>query len=343
MASVIVPKACEDIGGNLAGSLTEAISAAARAGKLPNLHSVVLLTGNDTAVDVYFTGEDWCWGRPLGRVEFDETTLHDLRSISKSVVGLLYGIALDEGLVPALDQPIVDAFPEYAELAAEAARRRIAVEHVLTMQLGLEWDETLPYTNPANSEIAMERAEDRCRYVLTRPVREPPGSGHVYSGGATALLASLIRRGSGDSLLDYAKARLFEPLGIDAVEWTKGMDGIEAPASGLRMRPRDLARVGRMLLDGGKWSGRTVVPESWVAESAVQRVVVDDDMAYGYHWWVARRWNWFAAFGNGGQRMTLLPGLDAVLVVTAGNCDRPDAWRAPVSVLADFVVPHLTG
>ena len=172
----------------MAASLAEDISAAVASGELPNLHSVWLQIGDDTAVELYFGGEDWCWGRPLGHIDFDATTLHDLRSISKSIVGLLYGIALDEGIVPGLEQPIVDAFSEYGELAIDPARRAITVEDVLTMQLGLEWDETLPYTNPANSEIAMERAADRCRYVLSRPVVAPPGSGHVYSGGATGRL-----------------------------------------------------------------------------------------------------------------------------------------------------------
>ena len=119
-------------------SLTPDISAAAMRGDLPNLHGAVLLTGDDVAAEVYCSGEDWRWGSPLGRVEFDATTRHELRSISKSIVGLLYGIALDEGIVPGLEQPIVDGFSEYGELVVDPARRAITVEDVLTMQLGLE-------------------------------------------------------------------------------------------------------------------------------------------------------------------------------------------------------------
>ncbi|WP_089939851.1 serine hydrolase domain-containing protein [Candidatus Entotheonella palauensis] len=319
--------------------LGDRLDTAVRDGKLNNIHGVVLVRDGKLVLERYFTGPDYRWSQRLGIVDFTSETLHDLRSVSKSVVGLLYGIALAEGKVPALDTALVEAFPQYGDLAANPERRRIKVAHALTMQLGLEWNENLPYTDANNSEIAMERAPDRYRFVLERPIVSEPGTSWQYSGGATALLAYLITEGTGMSLLDYVRTRLFEPLGIDNAEWVRGDDGVEAAASGLRMRPADLAKLGQLALDKGAGVGQQLVPTDWLASSFQPHANVDDDLAYGYQWWIARRWNWVAAFGNGGQRMMILPRMNAVLVVTAGNYDQPDAWRVPVSVLVDVVLP----
>jgi CubicO group peptidase (beta-lactamase class C family) len=163
--------------------------------------------------------------------------------VTKSIVGLLYGIALADGKVPASDAVLVDQFPEYPELAADPTRRRLTVGHVLSMTLGLEWNENVPYTSAANSEIAMELVPDRYRFVLERPIAETPGLRWVYNGGGTALLGRLIARGVAAALPGYAGATLFAPLGITAFDWVKGRDGTPSAASGLRLAPRDLARI----------------------------------------------------------------------------------------------------
>ncbi|MFD2356796.1 serine hydrolase domain-containing protein [Nonomuraea ferruginea] len=178
-------------------------------------------------------------------------TPHDVRSITKSVVALLYGIALESGLVPDPGERLLDQFPAHRDLADAA----LTVEHALTMTLGLEWDESVPYTSAANSEIAMEEAPDRYRYVLERPIVEEPGTRWSYCGGATALLGGIIARGAGRPLDEYARQVLFEPLGIGAFEWTKGADGVPLAAAGLRLTPRDLAAIGVMVLRGGRRCG----------------------------------------------------------------------------------------
>jgi CubicO group peptidase (beta-lactamase class C family) len=134
------------------------------AGQLENVHGVVALRHGRIAFERYMAGTDVAWGRPLSRVSFQADTLHDLRSVTKSIVGLLYGIALAGGHVPALDQPLLAQFPEYPDLANDPTRAPIKVVHALTMTLGMEWNEDLPYTDPANSEIAMEQAPDRYRF-----------------------------------------------------------------------------------------------------------------------------------------------------------------------------------
>jgi CubicO group peptidase (beta-lactamase class C family) len=168
-----LPITASDAG--IAPDLGDRIDAAHRNGELRGLHGLVIARHGGLALERYYTGLDETWGRPLGRVEFGPETRHDLRSVTKSIVGLLYGMALADGKVPASDAVLVDQFPEYPELAADPARRRLTVGHVLSMTLGLEWNENVPYTSAANSEISMELAPDRYRFVLERPIAETPG------------------------------------------------------------------------------------------------------------------------------------------------------------------------
>jgi CubicO group peptidase (beta-lactamase class C family) len=295
-----------------APDLADRLDRAVRNGRLSNLHAMVVARGGRLVLERYYDGPDERWGEPLGTVSFGPKVKHDLRSVSKSIVGLLYGIALADGQVPAPDQPLVDHFP-YPDLAADPARRRVRIAHALSMTLGTEWDETLPYTDPRNSEIAMEMAPDRYRFVLERPTVAEPGSRWVYNGGATALLAHLIAEGTGRQLHEYAQEKLFAPLGITDTEWVLGSNGEPAAASGLRMRPRDLARVGQLVLDQGRAGDRQLVPAAWLDASFEPRVPSEADLAYGYQWWLwpresrANGRRWMAGFGNGGQRLTIMP------------------------------------
>lgn len=318
---------------------------AVTSGSLPNLHAVLVIRNGKLVLERYYDGIDERWGASLGHLLFDAETKHDLRSVSKSIVGLLYGIALDAGQAPALDAPILDSFPEYKDLAADPERRRMTVSDALTMRMGTQWDEDLPYSDPNNSETAMELSKDRYRFVLDRPFVTEPGLRWHYNGGATALLAELIERGSGQPVFDFAKERFFSPLGIEDVEWIKGSDGEFVAASGLRMRPRDVAKVGQVVLNRGQWQGKTLIPQAWLEEAFTPRTRVDENLEYGYQWWLGNLRKsgkpWMAAFGNGGQRLIVIPHLDLAVVITAGNYNQPDSWKLPIRVMADYVIPAL--
>ena len=142
-----------------------------------NLHAVIVARGGKLVLERYYEGEDRrTRGPALGTVKFGPEVKHDLRSVTKSIVGLLYGVALADGKVPDLDQSLVGQYPAYEDLAADPKRGRMTVRHALSMTLGTEWDEGLPYTDPRNSETAMDRAPDRYRYVLERPMVAEPGT-----------------------------------------------------------------------------------------------------------------------------------------------------------------------
>jgi CubicO group peptidase (beta-lactamase class C family) len=225
------------------------------------------------------------------------------------------------------------------------------------MTMGLDWDESsIPYTDPANSEIAMEAAPDRYRFVLSRPVLEPAGRHWIYSGGATALLGHLLAKGTGQTLPDFARDNLFTPLGITAFEWAKGDDGTASAASGLRLTPRSIAVIGQLLLAGGAWNGRQVVPQAWIEAAVLPRVAADEARSFGYHWYSGhfgltprpeakfrqvRMERWWGAFGNGGQRLFVLPGLDLAIVTTSGNYNASDSWIPPVRIVREAILPSL--
>jgi CubicO group peptidase (beta-lactamase class C family) len=333
-------------------NLDENFQIAQQAGTLPNLHGVVATRAGQIFFERYLAGPDAARG-PLGVIRFGPETLHDMRSVSKSVVGLLYGIALAAGRVPAPEANLLTQFPEYSDLAVDSARHSLKVKHALTMTLGTEWEElAIPYTDPRNGETAMNNAADRYRYVLERPIIEPPGERWVYNGGATALLARLIEKGTGQQLHEFAREVLFEPLQIENTEWRRGLDGEPIAASGLRMTPRDLARIGTMILSGGQWNGRQVIPAEWLAASFAPSISIPDGRRYGYQWYSdtvpmddgaggVRRESSIQAIGNGGQRLFLLPRLELVVAVAAGNYNDPNDWRPPMIVLRDLILPAL--
>ena len=196
---------------------------------------------------------------------------HDIRSASKSVVSLLFGIALDRKLIPGLDEPVFNYFPEYADLRTPD-KARITLRHLLTMSSGLAWDENLPYTDPNNSEAAMLRSGDRWRFALQPRLLVAPGSEWNYSGGCTELLGAVLRKASGKPIEAFAEEALFAPLGISDFNWVRYPDNIPAAASGLQLRPRDLAKVGQLVLQRGRWDGKPIVSEPWITEATAPQI-----------------------------------------------------------------------
>lgn len=330
-------------------SMQDKLAAGIASGLLRDLHVVLASHAGRIILEHYLTGTDESWGRPLGEVGFGPQTLHDLRSVTKSIVGLLYGIALDRKLVPSPDAPLLPHFPDYPDLLAAPDRQGLRIEHALTMTLGLEWDEERPYTDPLNSEIAMEMAPDRYRFILDRPVVAEPGTRWIYSGGSVALVGELIRRGTGKTLPEFAKETLFDPLGIDSFEWITGDDGVASAASGLRLRGADLLRIGELVLAKGLWNGNRIISQAWIEASLKPAIPTGDGLAYGRLWFIGEAATtalpggehpWFAGFGNGGQRLWLMPDAGIAAVIYSGKYNAPDAWVTPTRLWREIILAN---
>ena len=205
-----------------------------------NVHGIVIARHGALAFEQYFAGNDQRWGWPIGRVEYGPEKRHDLRSVSKSVTSLLVGIAIDRGLVAGVEESVLGFFPEHAELRS-AEKERIRLRDLLTMSMGLAWDERRPYTDPENSEIRMIRSRDPFRFVLEQPVVLEAGKSFNYSGGATALLGAIVERATGEKLEAFARKSLFEPLDIQDFEWVLMPNGRATTGSRTRGWFRDRA------------------------------------------------------------------------------------------------------
>lgn len=331
-----------------------ALTASIRAWPELGVHAILIERAGHLVYEEYFDGFDQRWGEPLGRVSMSRETLHDLRSVTKSVVSALVGIALGAGAIKTLDEPVTMWFPEYADLNT-AERRRITLARVLGMTSGLEWNEELPYTDPRNDEIRMTRDPEPLRYALSRPFVHEPGSEFTYNGGSTQVLAAVVARATKRPLRDYARATLFDPLGITRFEWLGDLAGMPSAASGLRLRARDLAKFGSLYLHGGRWNGKQIIPADWVERSTRRhfrfrpRTGPDagGEFGYSYFWWyncyptpaglVEAR----AAVGNGQQRVYVLPGLDMVVTILAGRYNDPAASTLATRLLRDHVLPSV--
>ena len=312
----------------------------------PNVHAVVLVRNGLLVFEHYRMGADRKLGESLGEVEHGPDVRHDLRSISKSVVSLLVGIAVDQGLLRSVDQPAFAFFPEFASLRTPE-KDRILVRHLLTMSSGIDWNEDLPFSEPENDERAMMFAPDSYRYVWEQPVATSPDKVWNYSGGSTTLLAGIVERVTGKALLEFAREALFKPLGITDVEWLSVSNGQPAAAAGLRLRARDLAKIGQLILDKGAWNGRPIVSAAWLAESVERRFTGWNGMGYGYQWWLGKSVvggetiEWTAGFGLGGQRLFVIPDYDAAVVITAGLYDRGTQDFVTFDILNNYMLPAI--
>jgi len=309
-----------------------------------NIHSVLVARQGMLAFEHYRKGSDNAWAEQLTDAIHGPTTLHDMRSVSKSVTSLLVGIAVDRKLISSIDEPVFKYFPEYADLRT-TQKDRVTIRHLLTMSAGLRWNENLPYTNPNNSEVAMLRSADRWRFALEPPVVDDPGSDWNYSGGCTELLGAIVRKSTGGPIDKFAQDALFAPLGISDTTWFRYPDGIPAAASGLRLRSRDLAKIGQLVLQRGQWGGKQVVSAQWIAEATSSQIGAADRIYfYGYQWWLGRSLinkreiTWVFASGLGGQRLFIVPALDLICVVTAGHyADAMQNW-VPLVIFNRYVL-----
>jgi CubicO group peptidase (beta-lactamase class C family) len=216
------------------------------------------------------------------------------------------------------------------------------------MSAGFDWNEDVPYTDPKNDEIAMTRDSDPMRYVLGRPIVAPPGTVWRYNGGTTQALGTIVQRAVKRPLADYARDVLWSPMDVTDIEWLGNLAGVPSAASGMRLRPRDLAKFGSLYLHDGRWNDRQVIPQEWVRESTRRRLKLgsQNPRGYAYQWWhtcystPSGVVEVPTAVGNGAQRIFLLRAQQTVVTVLCGRYN-DFSTNPPERLLLDYILPAL--
>ncbi|HEV7761839.1 MAG TPA: serine hydrolase [Acidimicrobiales bacterium] len=235
-------------------------------------------------------------------------------SMAKSFTSALVGIAIDDGLIEGVDEPMTTWYPDWAD----TDKADITLKDVLQMSSGLDWDEDYDASAVAESEvIAMVVGEqDQLAFAAARPAAHEAGSTWSYSSGDAMLLSGVLEQATGMPADEYAQQELFDPLGIDQVEWWRDARGHTLTYCCLDTTSRDFARFGLLYEHQGRWGDDQVVPEGWVDDSLVP--VADSDGDYGYQWWLYQPDDVpddiFEANGHDGQFIYVIPSLDLVVV-----------------------------
>ncbi len=272
------------------------------AGEAGNMHSLLLVREGTLVVEEYFHG----WG-------VDD--LHGLASCTKSVSSLLVGIAIDHGYLDGVDLPLLDFFSERAS-SAGTGWEKIRLEHLLTMSMGLDWTDQ-------EAEQFAPPGGDRLTDVLARNVEQEPGTHWRYVSRDTHLLSNVILEATGKHADVFAAEYLFAPLEISTWDWeTNKYEDHPSMSGTLEMHPRDMAKVGQLVLGEGSWKGQPVVSPEWVRESARVHMFPPGSDGYGYLWWLFDEpapGGVVYANGIGSQFIAVVPALDLVVVTTGGN------------------------
>ncbi|MEO6687240.1 MAG: serine hydrolase [Dyadobacter sp.] len=312
-----------------------------------NVHSVLIYKDSALFYEKYLCGKDEKHGKKLGIVHHDIYTLHDTRSISKSVVSACIGIAISKGLIQDENVPI----KKYFSCSDDDKKGNITIKDLLTMSSGLCWKEIGNY-NGMSDETKMDLKLNPIAFVLNKDLVAEPGSTWNYSAGNTQLLAEIIQKVSGKNICQFAEENLFRPLGITNKEWVDlTLKKIPAAASGLRLTSRELLKFGILYKDNGVFNITRIIDSNWIKASLSDHIQRPDltalnleNGAYGYQFWTYRfniknkTVSVIEAKGNGGQSVFICKELNLVVVITAGNYGELQHNSIPYKILKEYVL-----
>jgi CubicO group peptidase (beta-lactamase class C family) len=311
------------------------LSTATKNNDFGSIHSILIVRNGKLIFEEYYQG-------------YHVDRLHPLASVTKSILSILIGIAVDQGYIGSIDDPIEGFFPEYSDIfTTDSLKKTVTIRHLLTMGSGLEWDEwSYPYGNSWNSHYQMERSPDWVQFILERPLIETPGTSFTYNSGNSILLGSILKESCGLPADQWAENVLFDPLGITTYNWEQYDTGFPQTGGGLRMRPRDLAKIGYLFLNEGEWEDDQIISQDWMDQSTQVYLDIWPDVHYGHHWWLRSLPQSFGfttaqngiiyGVGYAGQFLFIIPDLHMLVVFTSWNVD--EFADAPLILLYEFIL-----
>lgn len=314
-------------------AVTTDLIKAVRAGDFKDIDSIIIVRHGRLVLEEYFCE---FYGRDYE---------HNVTSITKTVVSALVGIAIEQGLIKGLDQTLISYFPNYVKNETwNEDKGRITLRHLLTMTSGLACNNADP-RSPGHPD-RMFQSPDFVQFCLDIPMSDSePGIKFSYCEGNAMLIGEVLRLTTGEIVPDFARKYLFAPLGITHCYWGYTPRGKALTGTSLHLRSRDMAKFGQLYLDGGRWLGQQIIPPKWVEQSTAKRLSTEMFNGYGYFWW-RERFNRgqetveaYSAAGNGGQKITILPELDLVVVLTAAAFDKKYAFQQTQDMMNRYILP----
>lgn len=288
-----------------------------RSNEYSRIHSVLILKNNKLVLEDYFDGHTRSW--PINNsdlINFNRSILHMQASVTKSLISILVGLAVDQGLISDINDTVFKYFPEYEEYENwNENKAGLTIRHLLTMTSGID------YGSPdwQSFENNISGTNDWVKSILDCPVPDEPGSVWEYTSGNPHVLGAVVANAAGMPLDEFAEQYLFEPLGITNMEWVYSNVGRAFGGGCHRMRPVDMLKLGKLFANYGLWEGNQIISKEWILESTEEYHTPSD--GYGYLWWRPKSISdefVFLAAGGGGQQIYVFPELDMVVVFTAG-------------------------
>jgi CubicO group peptidase (beta-lactamase class C family) len=294
------------------------------------IHSILLIKNNELVLEEYYKG--YTIDKP-----------HDLRSVTKSIVAILLGIALDKSIIEDINDPISKYLKSPVPTKnIDKRKNQITIKNLITMSSGLDCDDWNKKSK--GQEDKVYKRKDWLQYTLNLPMIHEPGSTSTYCTMGVVLTAEIISQASGLTIDEFAKKHLFIPLQIDNFYWghTSKKEVIPS-AKRVYMTPRDLAKIGQLVLNNGTWKGQQIVSKKWIEEATTPKTKITN-IDYGYLWWnipFNHKNNIIhstIATGNGGQYIMILPSLNLVAIFTGGAYNSPK-YKLPFAFVNDIFIP----
>jgi CubicO group peptidase (beta-lactamase class C family) len=316
----------------MVADLIERLADDIRGGMFGRITSLAIARGGKVTHEAYF--------------DADPETRHNTRSATKTVAGMLVGIAIERGQLAGVEVPLLSFFDDLAPIAHDGpVKRAVTLHDLLTMSSALDCDDGDP-ASPGNEEVMYE-TPDWLRFALDIPTRPSPDGAWRYCTAGVTALAGVLERATGQPLDAFAREHLFAPMGISGERWFRSPTGLVQTGGGLELRTRDLVALGQLALDDGRFQDRQILSAEWVRRSLTPYRRVDDTTEYGYLWWLralpfgAGTTRAAMMQGNGGNKVAVLPELDAVAVITSTNFSTPGMHAWTDTILVDYLLPAL--
>jgi len=301
--------------------------------KYEGIHSIIIVKEDKLVFEEYFN---------LNSREFT----HDTHSVTKSITSLLIGLAIEHGYLSGIDEKVFPYFTDYQYIPNwDENKASITIRDLLTMSSGLDCDDSDPLS--MGQQWKMYPSENWLEFFLELPSVRSPSKLFAYCSGGVVALGGVLQRTTSMSISDFSEQYLFSPMGIHDFSWLEFGWGTSTSGA-LWLRPRDMAKIGQLMLKNGRWGGNQIVQESWVRSSRAKQIDLKFGARqwfneYGYLWWrgdleiQGGKFNPYAAWGLGGQLILVFPKEDMVVVFTTGNED--SNGNIPLRIIEKYILP----